>query len=67
MNITKSEQKQLDRARAMGRGALLRTMAIVHRSGSTRTQNAIEKTIVESNLSNEFIWRNGAMLYCSEA
>ena len=31
MNVTKSEQKQIDRATLQGRGALLRALAIIYR------------------------------------
>ena len=66
MNITKSEQKQIDRARVFGRGALLRTMAIIHRAGSTRTQNAIISAINESDSMDNFTMINGALLHRSE-
>lgn len=66
MNITKSEQKQIDRARAMGRGALLRTMAVIHRAGSSRTQKAIDLAIEQISAWDEFTMVNGALLHNSE-
>ncbi len=66
MQITKSEQKQIDRARTQGRGALLRTMAIIHRAGSSRTQKSIELAIESANAWDEFTMVNGAVLHNSE-
>ena len=66
MNITKSEQKQIDRATAQGRGALLRTMAIIHRAGSARTQKAIALAIESANAWSDFTMVNGALLHNSE-
>ena len=66
MNITKSEQKQIDRARVMGRGALLRTMAQLHRTGSSRTQKSIESAIESANAWFDFTMVNGALLHNSE-
>lgn len=66
LNVTKSEQKQITRAMAQGRGALLRTLAIIHRAGSSRTQKAIYAWIEQSNCFDEFTMRNGAMLHNSE-
>ena len=65
--MTKSEQKQVARATAQGRGALLRTLAILHRSGSTRTQREIESNIEAGQCWDEFIRRNGCLLHVSEA
>ena len=67
MQITKSEQKQIDRATIQGRGALLRTMAIIHRAGSSRTQKSIELAIESANAWDEFTMVNGAVLHNSEA
>lgn len=67
MNVTKTEQKQLERARIMGRGALLRTMAIIHRAGSKRTQKAINEAIEQANAWDDFTMVNGALLHNSEA
>lgn len=67
MNVTKSEQKQIDRARVMGRGALMKTLAIIHRAGSKRTQNAIEQMINVGQCNADFKWINGALLHISEA
>ena len=67
MNVTKSEQKQIDRASIQGRGAMLRAMAIIHRAGSTRTQKAIYQAIDTMGAWEEFTMRNGALLHNSEA
>jgi hypothetical protein len=64
--MTKSEQKQIDRATAQGRGALLRTMAIIHRAGSSRTQKTILAMIEQANAQDEFTLVNGALLHNSE-
>jgi hypothetical protein len=64
--MTKQEQKQIDRATAQGRGALLRTLAIIHRAGSTRTQKAVELQIESGNAWDEFTMVNGALLHNSE-
>jgi len=66
MNVTKSEQKQIDRATKQGRGALLRTMAIIHRAGSARTQRAILLAIEQADAADEFIVINGALLHLAE-
>ena len=66
MNVTKSEQKQLDRAAIQGRGALLRCMAIISRAGSSRTQKAINLAIEQANAWDEFTMANGALLHSSE-
>jgi hypothetical protein len=64
--MTKQEQKQIDRATAQGRGALLRTLAIIHRAGSSRTQKAVELQIELGNAWDEFTMVNGALLHNSE-
>jgi hypothetical protein len=64
--MTKQETKVIERARAAGRGALLRTMAIVHRSGSARTQREIEKSITDADAMGEFSLVNGALVHHSE-
>ena len=64
--MTKQEQKQIDRATAQGRGALLRTLAIIHRAGSRRTQKAVELQIESGNAWDEFTMVNGALLHNSE-
>lgn len=66
MNVTKSEQKQIDRATLQGRCALLRTLAIVHRAGSARTQKAIKQAIEDAGAANEFVVINGALLHLGE-
>lgn len=65
--MTKQETKTLDRARAGGRGSLMRMMAIIHRSGSTRTQREIEQAIRDAGALSEFTWLNGALIHTSEA
>jgi hypothetical protein len=65
--MTKQEQKQIDRATAQGRGALLRTLAIIHRAGSSRTQKTIDALIEQANAWDEFTMVNGALLHNSEA
>lgn len=64
--MTKQEQKQIDRATAQGRGALLRTLAITHRAGSSRTQKEIIVLIDEAGAQAEFTMINGALLHNSE-
>ena len=66
MNVTKSEQKQIDRATLQGRGALLRALAIIHRAGSSRTQKAIKQAIESAGAEGEFIVINGALLHLGE-
>jgi len=65
-DMTKQEQKQIDRATAQGRGALLRTLAIIHRAGSTRTQKQITTMIDEAGAQDEFTMVNGALLHKTE-
>ena len=65
--MTKQETKTLERARAGGRGYLMRMMAIVHRSGSTRTQREIEQAINDADAMGEFARINGALVHNSEA
>ena len=64
--MTKAEQKQIARATAAGRGALLRTLAIIHRAGSTRTQREVLTAIAEADAAEEFTLINGALLHNSE-
>ena len=64
--MTKQETKIIERARAGGRGYLMRMMAIVHRSGSTRTQREIEQAINDADAMGEFIRINGALVHNSE-
>jgi hypothetical protein len=64
--MTKQEQKQIDRATAQGRGALLRTLAIIHRAGSSRTQKEVTAMINEAGAQDEFTMVNGALLHNSE-
>ena len=64
--MTKANQKQIDRATTQGRGALLRTLAIIHRSSTKRTQNEIDAMIEAGNCWDEFTMVNGALLHNSE-
>ena len=64
--MTKAEQKQIARATAAGRGALLRTLAIIHRAGSTRTQREVLAMIADASAADEFTLTNGALLHISE-
>ena len=64
--MTKSEQKQIARATAAGRGALLKTLAFIHRAGSARTQKEVLTAIAEADAADEFTLINGALLHNSE-
>lgn len=64
--MNKQNQKHIDRAAQQGRGALLRTLAIIHRCSTTRTQREIEDMIQEAQAGAEFSLVNGAMLHDSE-
>ncbi len=64
--MTKQETKALDRARAGGRGSLMRMMAIIHRSSSTRTQREIEQAIIDADAMDDFTRVNGALVHSSE-
>ena len=70
--MTKNEQKQLDRAAQHGFGGYLRALAVIHRSGSTRTQREIDVIIkgddaFSADLSSHFVRINGALVHRSEA
>jgi hypothetical protein len=45
---------------------LLRTLAIIHRAGSTRTQKQITTMIDEAGAKDEFTMVNGALLHKAE-
>lgn len=60
--MKQSEQKQITRAAAHGRGAMLRSLAIIHRAGSSRTQREIDRIIDACNAWGEFTTRNGAVI-----
>lgn len=63
--MTKSEQKQINRALAAGGlGLYLRTLAQIHRAGSTRTQREIEYMIGDAV--DQFVRVNGALVHQSE-
>lgn len=64
--MTKQEQKQITRATAQGRGALLRALAVIHRAGSSRTQKEILIMIADPMAAREFTTVNGALLHNSE-
>jgi len=65
--MTKSEQKQIARAtNAGGLGTLLRTLAQIHRAGSSRTQKEINLIIEQQNAWDNFTMVNGAVLHNSE-
>ena len=64
--MTKTDQKTITRATAQGRGALLRTLAIIHRGASKRTQNEINLMIEQVNAWDSFTMVNGALLHNSE-
>ena len=64
--MNKQDQKQLTRAAAQGRGAYLRALAVIHRSGSTRTQREIATMIEDGAAWDEFTRVNGALLHWSE-
>ena len=64
--MTKAEHKQVERATMQGRGALLQTLAIIHRAGSSRTQKEVERMITDTEADGEFGRVNGALLHNSE-
>jgi hypothetical protein len=64
--MNKQDQKHIDRATQQGRESLLRTMAIIHRAGSSKTQREIEDKIYAERAGAEFSWVNGAILHDSE-
>jgi len=64
--VNKQNQKHIERARAQGRGALMRTLAIIHRCSTARTQREIEDMIHAAQAGAEFSWINGAILHDSE-
>lgn len=64
--MNKQEQKAIDRATMQGRGALLRTLAQLHRAGSSRKQKEINEMIDKGYAWDEFTMVNGALLHNSE-
>ena len=66
--MTKFEQAQIKRAKPHGRSALLRTVAIIHRAGSKRTQREILELIKDlgAGSSGELTVRNGCLMYIGE-
>ena len=59
-------QKHIAAAALQGRGALLRTLAIIHRCSTTRTQREIEDMIYAAQAGAEYSWVNGAIVHDSE-
>ena len=64
--MTKAEHKQVERATMQGRGELLRTLATIHRAGSTRTQKEVLALIADASAADEFTMINGALLHNSQ-
>ena len=64
--MTNADQWQITRATQHGRGALLRTLAVIHRAGSARTQREVEAQISAMDAAAEFSRANGALLHRSE-
>ena len=50
--MTKFEQAQIERAKPHGRSALLRTVAIIHRAGSKRTQRLVAQRDIEKAIAS---------------
>ena len=64
--VNKQNQKQIDRAMQQGRESTLKTLAILHRCSTTRTQREIEDIIHLLGAGAEYSWVNGAILHDSE-
>lgn len=65
--LTKADQKTLDRAVATNdAGYIGRTLAIIARSGSKRTYDAVCETIERFYDFRDFTMVNGALLHNSE-
>ena len=64
--MNKQNQKQIDRAMQQGRESTLKTLAILHRCSTTRTQREIEDIIHLLGAGAEYSWVNGAILHDSE-
>lgn len=64
--MTKFEQKQIARATLAGRDAMLRTLALIHRAASKRTQKEVDLLIESHNAWDQFTMVNGALLHNSE-
>jgi hypothetical protein len=68
MSLTKNDQKQVDRAVSTGDSDYIgRTLAIIARSGSTRTYKAVCELIERSYDFRDFVMVNGALCHKSEA
>ena len=67
MPLTKQDQKQVDRAISTGdAGYIGRTLAIIARSGSTRTYKAVCEMIERSYDFRDFVMVNGALCHKTE-
>ena len=64
--VNKQNQKHIDRATLQGRESALKTLAILHRCSTTRTQREIEDIIHLLGAGAEYSWVNGAILHDSE-
>ena len=64
--VNKQNQKHIDRAAQQGRESTLKTLAILHRCSTTRTQREIEDIIHLLGAGAEYSWVNGAILHDSE-
>ena len=64
--VNKQNQKHIDRATLQGRESTLKTLAILHRCSTTRTQREIEDIIHLLGAGAEYSWVNGAILHDSE-
>ena len=60
--MNKQNQKHIDRATLQGRESTLKTLAILHRCSTTRTQREIEDIIHLLGAGAEYSWVNGAIL-----
>ena len=67
MPLTKQDQKQVDRAISTGdAGYIGRTLAIIARSGSTRTYKAVCELIERSYDFQDFVMVNGTLCHKTE-
>ena len=64
--MNKQNQKHIDRATLQGRESTLKTLAIIHRCSTSRTQREIEDIIHLLGAGAEYSWVNGAILHDSE-
>ena len=67
MSLSKQDQKQVDRAISTGdAGYIGRTLAIIARSGNTRTYKTVCELIERSYDFREFVMVNGALCHKTE-